>query len=111
MKTTKPKKAFLDGYKTYDPKVEGYGSPEEWRSTFKERMSQEEATEYLKDNDPYKILNVKKDSPLDVIKKAFRKLALLWHPDKNPNNVKESTKRMQGIIAAYTVIMNKLKDL
>ena len=34
----------------------------------------------------YNILNVPKDAAQDEIKKAYRKLALLKHPDKNPND-------------------------
>ena len=36
----------------------------------------------------YKILNVAPTATQDEIKKAYRKLALLKHPDKNPNDPK-----------------------
>ena len=44
LKTSKPKKDFMGGYKTYDTS-NGFGSAKEWRSSFSERMSKEEAQE------------------------------------------------------------------
>jgi molecular chaperone DnaJ len=36
--------------------------------------------------DPYEILGVQMDAPLNIIKKTYRKLALEYHPDRNSNN-------------------------
>ena len=44
----------------------------------------------LKEEDYYKLLNVSKDSDLTTINKAYRALAKIYHPDRNPGDkVKE----------------------
>lgn len=54
--------------------------------------------------DYYKILDVKKGASEVEIKKAYRKLALLWHPDKNPDKVDEANRRFREIAEAYEVL-------
>lgn len=46
----------------------------------------------IKGFDPYEILEVERDAPIERIKKAYRKLALLHHPDRNPDNPEASAK-------------------
>ena len=60
-------------------------------------------------NDYYKILDVKKDATEAEIKKAYRKLALKWHPDKNPNNREEAEEKFKKINEAYSVLSDKNK--
>ena len=36
--------------------------------------------------DFYEVLGLKKDATKDEIRKAYKKLAIKWHPDKNPEN-------------------------
>lgn len=41
----------------------------------------------------YEVLGLQKDCSESDIKKAYRKLAIKWHPDKNPTNQEEATKQ------------------
>ena len=54
--------------------------------------------------DFYEVLGVKKDATKDEIRKAYKKLALKWHPDKNPDNKKEAEEKFKEIAEAYSVL-------
>jgi curved DNA-binding protein len=58
--------------------------------------------------DYYKILGVEKSASADDIKKAYRRLALKWHPDKNPNN-KTAEETFKKISEAYAVLSDQDK--
>ncbi|KAL9377475.1 hypothetical protein Peur_028810 [Populus x canadensis] len=59
--------------------------------------------------DYYKILQVDKTAKDDDLKKAYRKLAMKWHPDKNPNNKKEAEAQFKQISEAYDVLSDPQK--
>nr|XP_057938486.1 dnaJ homolog subfamily B member 2 [Doryrhamphus excisus] len=59
--------------------------------------------------DYYNILGVSKTASQDDIKKAYRKLALKWHPDKNPDNKEEAEKRFKEVAEAYEVLSDQSK--
>lgn len=53
--------------------------------------------------DYYNTLKVDKNAKDEDLKKAYRKLAMKWHPDKNPNNKKEAEAKFKQISEAYEV--------
>ncbi|XP_058750307.1 uncharacterized protein LOC131623318 [Vicia villosa] len=59
--------------------------------------------------DYYNILKVEKNATDDELKKAYRKLAMKWHPDKNPNNKKEAETKFKQISEAYEVLSDSQK--
>ena len=59
--------------------------------------------------DYYKILGLDKNADDSDIKKAYRKMALKYHPDRNPNNKEEAEKKFKEIGNAYTVLSDKKK--
>ena len=56
-----------------------------------------------KPKDYYKLLNVDRDSDADAIKKAYRKLAMKYHPDKNQGD-KKAEDKFKEISEAYGVL-------
>ncbi|XP_010555100.1 PREDICTED: dnaJ homolog subfamily B member 13-like [Tarenaya hassleriana] len=59
--------------------------------------------------DYYKVLQVDRSAKDDDLKKAYRKLAMKWHPDKNPTNKKESESKFKQISEAYEVLSDPQK--
>ena len=59
--------------------------------------------------DYYHILNVSRDANTEDIKKAFRQLAMRYHPDRNPENIEEAGKRFKEINEAYEALGDKYK--
>jgi molecular chaperone DnaJ len=58
--------------------------------------------------DYYEVLGVQKNASKDDIKKAYRKLAIQYHPDKNPGN-KEAEEKFKEATEAYEVLADDQK--
>ena len=53
--------------------------------------------------DYYEVLGVDKNADLETIKKAYRKMAMKYHPDRNPDN-KEAEEKFKEVGEAYEVL-------
>lgn len=59
--------------------------------------------------DYYEVLGVPKDATEDQIRHAYKKLAVRWHPDKNPDNKKQAEEKFKEISEAYSVLSDPKK--
>jgi len=59
--------------------------------------------------DFYDVLGVNKSASADELKKAYRKQALEWHPDKHKDNKEAAEKRFKEINEAYQVLSDPQK--
>lgn len=58
--------------------------------------------------DYYKVLGIPRDAGEDEIKKAYKKMALKWHPDRNGGS-EEASKKFKEISEAFEVLSDKNK--
>ena len=58
--------------------------------------------------DYYEVLSLSKDASADEIKKAYRKLALQYHPDKNQDD-KQAEEKFKEVAEAYAVLSDDQK--
>ena len=59
--------------------------------------------------DYYSILGVSRNATDEELKKAYRKLALRWHPDRNKDNKKVAEEKFKDISQAYEILSDKEK--
>ena len=62
----------------------------------------------MSQRDYYEVLGVARDASEDEIKRAYRKLALKYHPDHNPNN-SEAEQKFKEASEAYAVLSDPEK--
>ena len=60
-------------------------------------------------NDFYEVLGVARDASPDQIKSAYRKAALKWHPDRNPEKKEEAEHNFRAASEAYAVLSDEQK--
>lgn len=75
------------------------------------RFAQSEAKK-AKRKDYYKILDIEKSANDQEIKKAYRKMALKWHPDKNSESEEsklQAEKKFKDIAEAYAILTDATK--
>ncbi|KAG9453387.1 hypothetical protein H6P81_006291 [Aristolochia fimbriata] len=72
-------------------------------------MKAEKALKMSQRKDWYKILGISKTASSAEIKRAYKKLALQWHPDKNVDNREEAEAMFREIAAAYEVLGDENK--
>lgn len=59
--------------------------------------------------DYYQVLGISESASPEEIKRAFRRLALKYHPDKNPGNEKQAEERFKEINEAYSILGDETK--
>src|SRR5215468_7566661 len=59
--------------------------------------------------DFYEVLGVEKTASVEEIKASYRKAALKWHPDRNPENKHEAEAKFRECTEAYSVLSDQEK--
>jgi molecular chaperone DnaJ len=59
--------------------------------------------------DFYEVLGVTKTSSIEEIKTSYRKAAMQWHPDRNPENKEEAEIRFRECTEAYSILSDPQK--
>jgi hypothetical protein len=102
--------------RTYDPNVEGYGSPDQWKAAFQFRMGLDAARETVGKRSTLGII-FSEEMPVGwsartvsdqwkEIKSAWRKLVMKFHPDNQTTGNADKFKMIQG---AYEILESEYR--
>ena len=69
-----------------------------------QRQQQQQRKKEPEGEDYYKVMGVRRDATEDEIKKAFKKLAIKYHPDKNQDDPEKAKEQFQKIANAYETL-------
>ena len=101
-------KTFLNDLKdTFDKKDFGVPSPQTEEQY--EEIDRNQRTNMSR-ADAYKVLRLSQSATLDEIKKNYKRLMLLYHPDKNPGN-KEANARAAQLNVAYDILTKNNQEV
>jgi len=108
----KARRTFADiaaARKRYDPAKEGYGGPEEWNASFRERMGFEEAERIVSGQNltPRQILGLKERVTWAEVTTMYRARILENHPDRIAStgmNYEAAVEATKKINAAYAIL-------
>ena len=64
---------------------------------------------FMAKRDYYEVLGVSSNASEDELKKAYRKVAMKHHPDRNPGD-KKAEEKFKEINNSYKILLNKFKN-
>jgi hypothetical protein len=102
------KRSPLEGYRTYNPRKEGYGSVQDWAAAFDTRMGREEAARVLKDDDPLVIMGFTAMPSMDELKRQYRKLIMANQAGTRFDASQAEQDALKKIIAAYCTLEDSI---
>jgi len=98
---------FEEAVRTFHQAAEKAPDGEMKQQANKKFKEAQVALKQSKEKNYYKILDLPRTASKKEIKSAYRKLALKWHPDKNPDNLEEAEKMFADIGEAYEVLSDE----
>ncbi len=80
-----------------------------------DRASEENTARYIRHKDPYSVMGISHSSTLDEVKRAYRKMAMKFHPDRLANAGKADRKaaeeKMKEINLAYITLQKDFSNI